>query len=86
MDFWEKSVKKELALGKSGENCVQNATADFPPLPSYLGWGQDSSCQRWVLTFPPNDCSWKNVISGTRVKVSDFFFIPISDFIFFPIS
>ena len=37
--FLGKAVKKELFLGKSGEslNCVQEATADIPPLPSYLG-------------------------------------------------
>jgi hypothetical protein len=37
--FLGKAVKKELFLGKSGEslNCVQEATADVPPLPSYLG-------------------------------------------------
>lgn len=74
--FLGKAVKKGLALGKSGEslNCVQGATAEFSPFPSYLGWGQDSSCQRWALTFPPNACSWKNVISGTRVKFLIFSF------------
>lgn len=82
--FLEKAVKKELFLGKSGEslNCVQEATADVPPLPSYLGWGQGSSCQSRAL-IPSKWLLMENVISGTRSYFLISFFLPTSDFIFF---
>ena len=85
--FLEKAVKKELFLGKSGEslNCVQEATADIPPLPSYLGWGQGSSCQSRAL-IPSKWLLMENVISGTRSYFLISFFLPTSDFIFFPTS
>lgn len=81
--FLGKAVKKELLLGKSGEtlNCVQEATADFPHLPSYLGWGPGSSCQPWALTFPRNDCPWKMLFQALELKFL-IFLVPISDFIF----